>query len=83
MMRTLIVFIPRPDAEQDPLRAVLRRMGHPPSWGVLEDHGAFLIGCVVMTAVACVATWLHYKTRADARWVNGRHARPARKAVRS
>jgi hypothetical protein len=83
-LSNLIVWVVRPDAEQDALRAVLRRLGRPASRGLLEDHGAFIIGCVVLTAVACIAAWLWYSTRPAAppqAFVNGRRARPARKGA--
>jgi hypothetical protein len=88
MMRTLIVFVtPRPDAEQDALRAVLRRLGRPVGHGLLEDHGTFLIGCVAAVVCAGIAVWLWYTSRPAARvgaHINGPHARPrVRKGVPS
>jgi hypothetical protein len=78
MMRSLIVWVVRPDAEQDALRAVLRRLGRPAARGLLEDNATFLIGCVVLTAIACIAVWLHYATRPAATWTNARRRKEAR-----
>jgi hypothetical protein len=84
ILSNLIVWVVRPDAEEDAMRAVLRRLGRPASRGTVEDNAAFVVGCVVLTAVACIAVWLYHATRPAARvgaFINGRRARPARKGA--
>jgi hypothetical protein len=76
MIRQLIVWVV-PAAAEDPLRSVLKRLGRPAARGP-EEFATFLVGCAALAAVACVAVWLYWATRADGVWTNARR----RKAVR-